>query len=176
MNSLNLHFPKTKCNILSIQNLTEYDDSETHISSIDIRTPASSITKYFNLEKGWCNINFLCGDFDICCKGESCLPDGNYDITYTVNEDRINVNHFRVCSLMKNYVKALCIYFKNKCSYNKKDLERIKRELQEIHTLIQQAVWAAEDCLDVKTAVSLYNEAASKLKTIYDAGDCPTCS
>lgn len=176
MNILNLNFPKSICERLSIQSVTTYDDSNEHNVSIRIKPPKASNFFTFLHEKNWCSMTLDCHDFGICCDELTCLPDGNYEIEYKVNSDILFINHFRVCNLLKTYFKALCVYLNNKYTYAPKKIKEIQSKLKEIYSLIQLAVWSAEDCLNVKTALEIYNEAADKLNEIYDSGTCSTCS
>lgn len=104
-----------------------------------------------------------------------CLPDGNYEIKYSINpNDKLFVeyNYYNTCQLHGTYIKALCKFFNNKCDMTKKEqLAEIDR-LFEISNLIEHAKIAAEDCGDVKMADKLYNEAKEKLNK---KNGCSTC-
>lgn len=107
------------------------------------------------------------------CLGE--LPDGNYEIRYSINpNDKLFVeyNYYNTAQLYRDYIKQLCTFFNNMCNMSKKEQEEEKDRLFEIRQLIDYAKSSAEDCNDVDTADSFYNSAKDKLKK---RNDCKTC-
>lgn len=104
------------------------------------------------------------------------LPDGNYEIRYSINpNDKLYVdyNYYNVCSLYSEYLKAVCKFLNNKCDLSKKEQQAEIDRLFEISNLIDYAKISAEECGDVKMADSLYEEAKQKLNL--KSNGCPTC-
>lgn len=102
------------------------------------------------------------------------LPDGNYEIRYSINPNTllyVEYNYYSVCQLYNEYIKALCKFFNNKCDLTKSEQEKEIEKLFEISNLIEYSKIAAEECNDIPMANNLYNNAKEKLKNY----GCKTC-
>lgn len=107
------------------------------------------------------------------CLGE--LPDGNYEIRYSINpNDKLFVeyNYYNVAKLNSLYIKQLCNYFNNMCNMSKKEQTAETDRLFEIRQLIEYAKHSAEDCGDVNQADDLYNSAKDKLNKRNECKGC----
>jgi len=112
-----------------------------------------------------------CGQLGVCC--ESCppstasLPDGNYNIKFSVDPNLktlVEFNYFRTCSLYGKYIQTACATRSRKCNLRPDEYNSLLMQLRGIRDLIDGAKWSAEDCLDVPQAQEQYNEALQLLE------------
>lgn len=179
MHNLGLIFPPaSSCDKLTVQDGSCYEEGIPVTNTIlEIKPPGGCCFIPFSLEEGWCSKTLTCEDFGICCGHCSPLPDGNYEIKYSIDPNlqfMVEYNYFRVCRLLSAYFKSLCIYFTMRCDLSKREKELKDKEYNDILGLIRFAQYSAEDCLDVEQAILFYNEASEKLKELGN-GNCPTC-
>ena len=168
----------TACKALTLQDASIYDAiAPLQNSILEIKPPGKSCFTAFNLLTGWCSKTFACIDFDLCCISDdiTVLPDGIYEIKYSVDPNlstMIELDHFRVCNLYKNYLYAICELRSNKCSYSHKAYKLKTKSLYDIKNMIADAVILVEECLDKESGIALYEEA----KLLLNAKGCPTCN
>lgn len=96
------------------------------------------------------------------------LPDGNYQIRYSINPNNklfVEYNYYNVKQLYAQYILQLCKYFNNKCDMTQKQQNIEMNRLFEISNLISYAKISAEECDDVNNADNLYNSAKSKINS-----------
>lgn len=112
-----------------------------------------------------------CAQLEICCSdcppSSSTLPDGNYNIKFSVDPNlktMVEFNYFRNCELYTKYIAAVCGTRKMKCDLRPDEYRQKILDLRGIKELIDGAKWSAEECLDVKQALDMYNEAITLLQ------------
>ena len=178
MHNLSLIFPATSsCDKLTVQDGSCYDINFPVTNTIlEIKPPGAECFIIFNLPFGWCSKTINCQDLEVCCKPNGCspLPDGNYEIKYSVDPNlatMVEYNHFRVCILWTSYINSVCELRGKKCDYSKSEYKARLDDLYNIRNMILDAVILAEECLNVDGATELYNEA----KKLLTDGHCQTC-
>ena len=100
------------------------------------------------------------------------LPDGNYDIKYSINpNDKLFVeyNYYSTCQLQEDYINAALNLYKSENPLSFKSIDK----LFEISNLIEHAKLAAEDTNNIYIANDLYNQAKTKLKELENG--CNVC-
>lgn len=117
------------------------------------------------------SVSLACGSLGLCCPDcpltASTLPDGNYNIKFSVDPNlstMVEFNYFRICSLMNNYIGAVCETRGQKNDLRPDQYNRKLLELRTIQELIYAAKWSAEECVDVPQALEVYNEAVTLLE------------
>lgn len=164
------------CDRLFIKDSSIYDTTDDTPILISIKPPTGCCFIEFPLTKGWCSKVFTCESFNECCVPDNncckSLNDGNYEIIYQVGTLKIENNHFRVCSLWKDYIQAVCNLLNKKCEISVKNFKEQKNKLWDIRNMILDSVILAEECLDVKAAKELYDEAK---KLLNEKGKCKNC-
>jgi len=169
----------TDCRTLRIRDTSVYENKENVFNAIlEIKIPGESCFKAFDVSLGF-DMIFNCKSLNICCEtcpeGFTDLPDGNYELKYSVapNETTmVEFNYFRNCSQFKKYLNKSCELFSNKSSDTPKEFKKKVEALYELKELINSAKYSAEDCLDVDGALELYDEANKKL---INAKGCTNC-
>ena len=169
---------KTPCNILHILDTSYYDPNfPVENAILEINPPTKECFSIFELDFPWCSKSIDCTDLDVCCPNNNdvALPDGNYEIKYSIDPNlstMVEFNYFRVCVIMSQLVNKICWFLSNRCSLSLIEQKEMIEHLSEIKRLIDFAVFAAEECLDVSEARRLYDEAKEKLNK---DDSCPTC-
>lgn len=170
MHKLSLNIPKASdCSLLSIYDASYYDVNFPISNTIlEIKPPGSCCFIPFDLDQGWCSKTLNCLDLSLCCDGNTCslLPDGNYEIKYSIDPNEFSMvefNYFRVCQLWSNYTSEVCKYQDIKCNLSKSEKEEFKNRLYNIRNMINDSVILSEECLNVAAAYELYNEAKNLL-------------
>ena len=100
------------------------------------------------------------------------LIDGVYRIKYSIDPNKeVNVEYyyFRNVKLINNYHLHLAELVKNKHRFTTKQYEERKKEMLWVAQMIKTSKYMAEELLDVRSAMELYNASYEKLK---DIGKC----
>lgn len=126
--------------------------------------PSSILDKGFTIVLG-------CGQLGICCQdcppSTASLPDGNYNIKFSVDPNLrtiVEFNYFRTCDLYNKYIQTAYTTRTRKCNLRPDEYQLLLSQLRAIRDLIDGAKWSAEDCLDVPLAQEQYNEALQLLE------------
>lgn len=178
MTSLSLHIPETfDLKTIKIDDNSIYKNTPIN-TILEIRAPGSSVYIIFYLDAGWKNTTLNCVDLKLCsanCVGTTAnLPDGIYDIRYSVDPNLstlVEFQHFRITSLLKRYTSTVCSFFNKKADYKKSQYKDLMDMLIEINFTIYAAKYKAEECLEKQEALELY-EKASELLNQFDNGYC----
>ena len=178
MTPVNLYIPETyDLSTLRIEDNSIYSQPATN-AILEIRTPVDTCFIVFNEPFDCKSISLNCINLKLCtsnCSGSGThLPDGIYDIKYSVNPNlftMVEFFHFRTTSITKRLASTLCTFFSKKCDYKKSEYNHLLNELMEIHFLITGAKWKAEECLEKSEALALYESAVEKLNN-FDNGSC----
>lgn len=179
MTPLNLYIPETYdlCTI-RIEDNSIYSNLPVTNPILEIRTPVDSCYIVFNNPFTCKSAILTCADLNLCttdCTGRNAhLPDGIYDIRYSINPNlhtMVEFIHFRTTSLVKRLASTLCNFFSKKADYKKSQYNELLNQLIEIQFLITGAKWKAEECLEKEEALELYESAVEKLNQ-FDNGSC----
>lgn len=181
MTSLNLHIPETfNTKTLRIEDNSIYDPTPPLNTILEIRPPSASQYVIFYLSANWKSETFDCEKLRLCyanCTGvQANLPDGIYDIRYSVDPNistMVEYNHFRTTAIMKRYTKMVCSFFNKRSDYKKSEYIALMDRLIEIDFIIKAAKYKAEECLEKEEALALYDQASTLLK---DFENEPCCS
>lgn len=185
MHQLDITYHNTyNCKTLKIEDNSVYD-STLPVKNIILEIKAPGQTSYNHFvqsKKDWKSITFNCSSLKICCAKKpetlSVLPDGIYDIKYSIDPNLksiVEFSHMRVCQLMSNYIKLVGLFLSNKCNNSLADNEAIEKELITIKDTIDSAVYAVEECLDNTLGLELYSEASKRLNKINDGNFTSCC-
>lgn len=181
MHQLDITYHNTyNCKTLKIEDNSIYEKDRT-VKNLILEVKAPGLTSYIPFyfpNKNWKSITLNCSTLKSCPKGKlSLLPDGIYDIKYSVDPNltcMVEFSHMRVCQIMSNYIKLVGLFLSNKCSMTNKQIEDIEKELIAIKDTIDASVYAVEECLDNTLGLELYSEAAKRVNNIND-GDFTNC-
>lgn len=181
MHKLDITYGNTyNCKSLRIQ------DNSIYENGVDVKNPvleikAPGLTSYIPFyfpDKNWKSITLNCSTLKSCPRGStSLLPDGIYDIKYSVDPNlscMVQFSHMRVCQIMSNYIKLVGLFLSNKCSMTNEQIKDMEKELIYIKDIIDASVYSVEELLDNTLGLELYNEAIEKLNTINN-GDFERC-
>jgi hypothetical protein len=177
MHNLSLIFPEsTSCDKLTVQDGSCYNENfPVENIILEIKPPNECCFISFPLTEGWCSKTFNCEDFGICCSPCSPLPDGNYEIKYSVDPNltlMVEYNYFRICQLWSQYIKKVCELRLSKCDFSKREYKKELEKLYDIRNMILDSKILAEDCLHVTEAYDLYEQAKTLLN---ESEGCPSC-
>lgn len=168
------------CSTLIIRDASVWDPNLTIANPIvEVQTPISGcfypftvangvgsciVTPGFSLILGCAQLEVCCAD---CPPGSSTLPDGNYDIKFSVDPNLktlVEFNYFRNCELYNKYIAAVCGTRAAKCDMRPDEYRQKLLDLRSIKELVDGSKWSAEECLDVPQALEMYNEAIQLLQ------------
>lgn len=177
MTRLNLYIPETfDTETIRIEDNSIYDGAVISNAILEIKTPTGKNFQIFNNPFVCKSVTYSCMHLKLCYAGcsttQACLPDGIYKIRYSVDPNlstMVEFNHFRVTALMKRFTQLSCKFTSKKCDYKKSEYKRLLDKLIEIHFIILNAKWKAEECLEKVEALALYEEAVTLLND-YDHG------
>lgn len=185
MHQLDLTIAKSfNLKTLIIENSSIFDDDKKVDNIIlEVLPPGKTCHIAYNIpNRDWCKKVLNCALLKICCidcpKDLSILPDGIYNIRYSIAPNKktmVEYNHFRVSSLMANYIKTICTFNSNKSSYSIKDIKLIEKKLFDIKFKIENAVLLIEECNDLDSGKSLYNIVVDELNSINDGNFNKSC-
>lgn len=178
MTSLGLNIPETfNLKTLKIDDNSIYDLDPIN-TILEIRPPSASIYKIFYLDPDWTSEIYDCELLGLCyanCSGNAAnLPDGIYDIRYSIDPNLLTMVefiHFRTTAIMKRLAQNVCAFFNRKCDYKKSEYKLLMDKLIEIRFVIDAAKYKAEECLEKKEALELYDTALTLLNQ-FDDGPC----
>lgn len=178
MTSLSLHIPETfDLKTLKIDDNSIYDLAPVN-GILEIRTPSSPSFIIFYQPLNWKSKVFDCELLNLCYPGcspiKATLPDGIYDVRYSVDPNLLTMVeflHFRTTSIMKRLAAAVCSFFNKKADYKKSEYKTLMDKLIEIKFVIDAAKYKAEECLEKKEALELYDTAVELLNQ-FDNGPC----
>lgn len=177
MHNLSLIFPDTtSCDKLTIQDGSCYNENfPVENIILEIKPPNECCFTSFSLTEGWCSKTINCEDLNICCSHCSPLPDGNYEIKYSVDPNLtliVEFNYFRICQLWNSYIQKVCELRLSKCDFTHKEYKKKLDKLYDIRNMILDSKILAEDCLKVEEAYELYEQAKTLLN---ESERCPKC-
>lgn len=162
------------CKLFTLQDTSLYDGvSPLQNIVLEVRPPGSECFIPFTLINGWCSKTFNCFDLNICCINDciSVLPDGVYEFKYSIDpniETLIEVQHLRICQLMKNYIKTIGIFLSKRCTYSHKENKEIEKFLIFTKYLIDAAIYEVEENFNTNGGLELYNEALKNINSLND--------
>jgi len=170
MTILNVDITGTDCRSLVIRDTSIYNEGSDIFNAIlEIKPPGADCFVFFDVRPGFTKI-VNCVSLGICCSTSSekynDLPDGNYEIKYSVAPNEklmVEFNHFRNCTQFKKYLNENCKLWKERCVTTKKEFNKKLEDLYKIKELLYAAKYAAEECLDVKDALEKYEDVNIKL-------------
>lgn len=169
---------------LKIEDNSIYDeDLDVDNLILEVKPPGSLGYEHFYFaNKKWKSITLNCATLKLCCTKQPCkfsdLPDGIYDMKYSINPNLstlIELSHMRTSKIMSNYAKLTGLYFSNRHLYTRKQNDQILEELLLIKDTIDASVYAVEERLDNTLGIELYEEAAKKIKNINDGNFTRCC-
>lgn len=185
MHQLDITYHNTfNCLSLRIEDNSIYEDNLPVKNAIlEIKAPGAKNYITFTFpNKKWKAITVNCSSLKLCCTKQPCkftsLPDGVYDLKYSIDPNLktiIEFSHMRVCKIMSNYIKLIGLYFSNRHSYTKKENELFEKEFLDVNELIVNSVYAVEELSDITLGLELYEEAALRIKTIYNGNFTRCC-
>lgn len=168
MVSQSLIVDKSKhCNRLVLRNTSLFDEDIYHIS-LKIKPPNTSTFQNISIDSEWCSKIVTSDNLDIRCSSGSTidcigeLPDGIYEIEYTLNENTSLYYHLRTCHLWNLYLEKSCSILSLKCNSSSDNLKKLKT-LWELRNTILDAEILAEDCNNINEVILLYNYVEDKL-------------
>lgn len=185
MHTLNLQISDSNdCALMIIRDASVWDPLLVAQNAIiEVQPPLQDCFYPFSITNG-CgsvpgfSVSLGCGSLGLCCPDcpptASTLPDGNYNIKFSVDPNlstMVEFNYFRTCSLMNNYIGAVCGTRGQKNDLRPDQYNRKLLELRTIQELISAAKWSAEECVDVPQALEVYNEAVTLLER-YNHREC----
>lgn len=119
-----------------------------------------------------------CAQLGICCADcvptVSTLPDGNYNIKFSVDPNlatMVEFNYFRICELYSSYIASVCTTRAMEKDLRPDEFTKRLVELRGLREMIDSSKWAAEENLDIPAALDLYNE-AKRLLGRYNHRSC----
>lgn len=178
---LNINVTETyNCKTFRLDDSSIYDELiATDNILIEIKPPGKNCFIEFPiLELPWTIKVFNCTDLEICAQSQlpvqSLLPDGIYEIKYSVAPNLSTLVHFyhlRTCQLMKTYTQAVCDFFSKKCDLTQKEVIKVEDKLTHIKNMIDAAKYKVEECGDKELGLELYEEARNLLKD-FNNGKC----
>lgn len=185
MHNLDIIYHNTfNCKSLRIEDNSVYDeDLKVECPILEIKPPGmlGYIAFYFP-NKNWKARTYNCSTLKLCCTKQPCklteLPDGIYDIKYSINPNLttiIEFSHMRVCRIMSNYIKLMGLYFSNRYLYTVKQNNEISEELLAIKDTIDSSVYSVEELLDNTLGLDLYEEALKRIKNLNDGNFTKCC-
>jgi hypothetical protein len=172
MNNLNIDIKKSfDCRTIVIEDISLYDDiNKIDNIILEVKPPGTSCFVSFELYKNWKNKVLNCSLLKICCEdcpsSFSALPDGVYDLKYSINPNLktiVEFSHLRTCQLEKRFMQVLCNFYSNRCEYSKIEQEEKIEELFEIFFNIESAKWMVEECGNIEKGLDLYNDVNNQL-------------
>ena len=185
MHQLDITYHNTyNCKSLRIEDNSIYDDTLSVTNPIlEIKPPGlTSYIPFYFANKKWKARTFNCATLKLCCTKQPCkfteLPDGIYDLKYSINPNLdtiIEFSHMRVCKLMSNYTKIIGLYFSTKHNRSIKDNDNIEKELISIRDIIDGAVYAVEELLDNGLGIEMYEEATKRIRLINNGNFTNCC-
>lgn len=176
--SLNLEITDAlDCSTLIIRDASVWDPNlPVQNAIIEVQTPLSTcfysftVTNSCGLVPGF-GVALSCAQLQLCCMdclpSSSTLPDGNYNIKFSVDPNlktMVEFNYFRTCDLTNKYIAAVCHTREMKCDLRPDEYKVKLLALRDIKDLIDSSKWSAEECLNVHQALEVYNEAISLLQ------------
>lgn len=184
MHQLDITYHNTfNCLSLKIEDNSVYDDNLPVKNIIlEIKPPGlfGYIPFYF-ANKKWKSITLNCSTLKLCCTEQPCkfseLPDGIYDIKYSIEPNLVTIlefSHMRVCKLMTIYIKLLGLFYSSKHMNTKTDNEKIELEFLKIKDTIDNSIYAVEELADNVLGLDFYEEASKRLNKINN-GDFTNC-
>lgn len=182
MTILNIDISGTDCRVITIRDTSIYNEGSNIFNGIlEVKVPGSDCFIFFDVNPGFVK-TLNCVALGICCSSSSEkyneLPDGNYEIRYSVapNEKMmIEYNHFRNCKQFKKYLRVNCDLWKERCTMTQKAFNKKIEELYKIKELIYAAKYAAEECLNIEDALEKYEDVNNKINSITNEQSCSTC-
>lgn len=185
MHTLNLQISDSNdCSLMIIRDASVWDPALVVQNAIvEVQPPLQDCFYPFTVTNG-CgvvpgfSVPVACGMLGLCCADcpptSSTLPDGNYNIKFSVDPNlstMVEFNYFRVCSLTNKYIGAVCGTRGQRSDLRPDQYNRKLLELRSIKELIDASKWSAEECLDIPQALEMYNEAISLLEK-YNHREC----
>lgn len=181
---LQLDIPETACeNILRIVDASIY--APKHLLSIgcerlEVTLPGFTLPVYVSedLEEGF-SVNLNATDLDITCThpSEISLPDGMYEIAYSVcPNEKVNIRyyHLRTTCTLNTYYQELCKLRLDTTCEPEVDVQQKLSDLRYIKSLLDAAKAKVEICHATKDGVDMLAY-AQKLLAKYQSGCCITC-
>jgi len=168
------------CKTLRVDDSSIYDELiSTDNILLEIKPPGKNCFIEFPITDIPWNYKILsCSDLEICAQSQlpylSLLPDGIYEIKYSVAPNLATLVHFyhmRNCQLMKTYTQAVCDFFSRKCDLTQKERLKVEDKLVHIKNLIEASKYKIEECGDKSLGLELYEEAKTLLKD-FSNGKC----
>lgn len=160
------------CSTLIIRDASQWDPNiPIQNGFVEVMSPLGDCFYPFAFSAAGFGIIVGCSGLQICCTdctpSESQLPDGNYDIKVSVDPNLKTIqeyNYFRNCNLYSKYIRTICDLRIEKCNLRPSEYLAKLQELRPVKELIDGAKWMAEECLNVKQALAMYNEAVVLLE------------
>lgn len=146
--------------LIAIADNSDYEGSAINTVSFEITAPGFS-KKNVPFQPKSINI-FNSADLGIGCE-DSILPDGLYEIKYTVNQEFIERMFFRVTNVICQIQRLLLSLLAGKCD----DWQTYKSA----KLMVEGAVSAANECQS-ELALSLFNQAKSILRRVNNKCNC----
>lgn len=166
------------CSTLIIRDASVWDPNIPVINAIvEVQAPLSDCFFPFTVTNGTCGtiqgfgLTLGCAQLELCCQdcppSSSTLPDGNYNLRFSVDPNlktMVEFNYFRTCELYNKYIGAVCGTRAMKSDLRPDEYRQKLLDLRSIKELIDGAKWSAEECLNTQQALDMYNEAVTLLQ------------
>jgi hypothetical protein len=177
MHTLNLQVTDTAdCSVMMIRDASVWDPNLVIQNAIvEIQPPLGDCFFPFTVTNpcggiiGF-SVAIACSSLGLCCPTclptASTLPDGNYNIKFSVDPNLqtiVEFNYFRNCDLTNKYIGAACWTRGQKNDLRPDQYNRRLKELQLIRELVDGSKWMAEEALHTEEALLMYNEAIVQL-------------
>lgn len=154
--------PSISCEGILIQNAVTYPE-DFDFESLSVKAPGSEEFESISIDPGnWCSALINKDNLSIACSTcDSPLPDGLYEIKYTLNQEEYLFYYFNTCNIWNEYQRKVCAFFEERCNKQKELLNN----LHEIRDTILDLKVIAENCENVDRSFEMYDFAKSKLSS-----------
>jgi len=162
--------PNTSCKLFTVKDVSLYNENlPVTCGLLEIKAPGFTYVVNTEVERDFeqkVTMSFLQLQSQ-GAKYNNPLPDGNYEIKYSINPNEVlfvEYNYYSTCNLYNNYISQLCDYFNKSCELTQAEQEKEMERLFEISTLLDNVKISAQECNDVPTADRLYEKAKQLLE------------
>lgn len=143
------------------------------ITSPGFKLPVQiEVLPYFNLVLNACTLGIFKG---VCGDSSPCLPDGIYDINYSVSPNNLvytEYNYLRITETLNKYFQELCTLDIHGCDPPVEIKAKLK-ELRFIKSLLDTAKVKVEYCHNSFQGMEIFLYAKKRLNRL--SGNCKNC-